>query len=71
MVSDIRQKDGKKVINRFFHLSSLSHSGLQYPQFCVVRGVFFLVAVEFGTDKDSASHDLLETFIQKNKKAYY
>lgn len=30
MVSDVRQEDGIKLF-RFFHLSSVSHCGLQYP----------------------------------------
>lgn len=48
MVSDGRQKDGMKVINRYFHLSSVSHCGLQYSGFCIIRRIFFLAAVEFG-----------------------
>lgn len=72
MVGDVRQKNGMKVINRLFPslfcISLWFIISLVMFGFCVVRGVFFLVAVEFGTDKVSPSHELLETSTQKKKK---
>lgn len=72
MVGGVRQKDGMKVINRLFPslfcISLWFIISLVMFGFCVVRGVFFLVAVEFGTNKASPSHDLLETYTQKKIK---